>query len=263
MGSAPNENLLLLKLPRTGSTYLAHILRQHPRLTMHHEYLNKHTARRVSLMKGPLGIRGVRRLTNSVLRKAKWRDLGQLLASSSESQITGASVNPLKEQMAEPDLRQIVNTGTRIIVLTRKNLLKQHISHLNVSAEQEAGAKMPYKSYRHDGQTTQRKFFISPDAVSSIEKLDRNRERILTMVEKLDNPKLFITYEEHINVNEKEPVLRAFAEFLDIEYPDIWPTDDQPAEDAPRYHKLVSDDLRDVIENYDDIASNPVLAKFL
>ena len=83
------------------------------------------------------------------------------------------------------------------------------------------------------------------------------------MVANLHVPKLFITYEEHINVANKEPVLRAFADFLDIDYPEAWPTDEPQAENAPRYHKLVSDDLHDVIENYNEIAANPVMAQFL
>jgi hypothetical protein len=53
------------------------------------------------------------------------------------------------------------------------------------------------------------------------------------------------------------------AEFLEIEIPGDWEPEARPQRNVPRYHKLVSDDLRDVIENYDEIASNPVLAKFL
>ena len=257
------KNLLILKLPRTGSTYLAHILRQHPGLTVHQEYLNKHADRRKLLLSTPLGVRGVRDVVTSIICNRKWLDLGQLLTTSSSSHMIGATVNPLKEHMTEGDLHKVINNGTRVIVLTRKNLLKQHISQLNVKAEKEAGTERPYKSYRHDGTTTNRRFRISTEAITEIESLSEHRERLLQMVANLHVPKLFITYEEHINVSNKEPVLRAFADFLEIDYPDTWPTDEPQAENAPRYHKLVSDDLHDVIENYNDIATNPVMAQFL
>ena len=42
-----------------------------------------------------------------------------------------------------------------------------------------------------------------------------------------------------------------------------WEPDARPQRNLPRFHKLVSDDLRDVVENYDEIAANPALAKFL
>jgi hypothetical protein len=263
MRPVPYKNFLILKLPRTGSTYLAHLLRQHPQVAMHSEYLNRHAIRRARVMRGPLAVRGVRTMAQMVLRRAKWRDLGRLLRTSDADRIVVASVNPFKESMSEVELRRVVNEGTRIIVLTRENLLKQHISHLNVLAEKAAGTKRPYKSYNDHGHTTRRTFYISPDAVAEIERLDCQRESLLRMVAGLDVPMLFLTYEQHINVESKEPARQALADFLEVESPDVWTKEVPPDTQAPRFHKLVSDDLREVIENYKEIAGNKAIAKFL
>jgi hypothetical protein len=261
--TALHKNLLVLKLPRTGSTYLAHLLRQHPQISFHHDYLNVHASRQAQLLSGPLGMRGVRRITRMVLRRAKWRDLARLLATSSAKGITGASIDPYKERLAEPALRRIVNPETRIVVLTRENLLKQRISQLNVEAEKSAGTERLYERYNDEGKVTDRKFHLGPDAVAEIEALDRQRAGLLSMVEALDVPRLYLTYEAHINVEDKQPLLELLAEFVDVPLPDDWRVDARPQPDVPRYHKLVSDDLRAVIENYDEIAANAAMAKFL
>jgi hypothetical protein len=149
------------------------------------------------------------------------------------------------------------------MVLTRKNLLKQYISHLNVRAEAEARHDLPYKSYRQDGRVTDRKFVVGLQAVAKIEHYDRQRQKLLDMAGTLDVPKLYLTYEDHINVRDKAPLLKAVSEFLEMDLPEVWHVDQRPAAEAPRYHKLVSDDLRQVIENYDEIAEIPSIAKFL
>jgi hypothetical protein len=263
MTQDPQKNLLLLKLPRTGSTYLAHVLRQHPLITIEQEYFNSYTDRRKRIMRGPLGLRGVRRVSDMVLKQVKLRDLGRFLKTSSTEQIIGASINPFKDRMNSADLHRVVNRHTRIIVLTRSNLLKQHISHLNVQAETEAQHVIPYKSYRQDGRVTDRKFVISPQAIAEIEQLDSQRQKLLGMVDTLEVPSLCLTYEDHINIGDKEPLLKAVSAFLELDLPQVWHVDQRPAADAPRYHKLVSDDLARVIENYDEIAQIPSIAKFL
>lgn len=214
-------------------------------------------------MKTALGVRGFRRVTDAYLRRAKWRDLRLLLTTSTPGTIIGASINPFKERLKERELRRVLNSGTRVILLIRENLLKQHISHLNVLAEKKSGARFPYKSYSHDGRVTDRKFHIGPEAVAEIEKLRDQRDKLLEMVNAIDVPRLELTYERHINVANKKPLLQKLAEFIDVEIPDAWRTDVPPSKNAPRYHKLVSDDLREVIENYSEIEGNAAMAEFL
>jgi hypothetical protein len=259
----PLPNVLMVKLPRTGSTYLAYLLGSHPRISFHHEYLNRYAERRQRLMSGPLGIRGVRRIVGKAIARAKWRGLEKLLTSSSESAVVGASINPFKEGLSEATLRQVVNPATRLIVLSRDNLLKQHISHLNVLAEKEAGTIRPYKSYNEDGRVTDRTLHVGPEAVAAIDRLERQRRGLFDIVESVDVPKLFLTYEEHIHVADKEPTLALLSEFLGVAIAPAWREDIRPVANAPKYHKLVSDDLRQVIENYDEIAANATMQKYL
>ena len=82
--STPLPNVLMVKLPRTGSTYLAYLLGSHPRISFHHEYLNPYAKRRKRLVSGPLGIRGVRSLVGQAIARAKWRSLEKLLAKGKD-----------------------------------------------------------------------------------------------------------------------------------------------------------------------------------
>jgi hypothetical protein len=254
----------MIKLPRTGSTYLAHLLRSHPRISFHHEYLNPYATRKSELLRGPLGMRGARRIVHWAIAKAKWRSLSELLGSETKDRsIVGASINPFKEGLTESALGRVINPATRVIVLSRENLLKQHISHLNVLAEKAAGTTRPYKSYSEDGRPTDRRFHLGADSLAEIEKLENQRRALFALVEAVEAPKLFLTYEAHVNVADKEPTLELLARFLDVDIPPGWREEDRPAKGVPRYHKLVSDDLRRVIENYDEIAANAAIAKFL
>ena len=259
----PLPNVLMVKLPRTGSTYLAYLLGSHSRISFHHEYLNRYAERRQRLVSGPLGIRGVRRIVGQAIARAKWRGLEKLLTSSCESVVVGASINPFKEGLSEASLRQVVNPTTRLILLSRDNLLKQHISHLNVLAEKESGAIRPYKSYNEEGRVADRKIHVGPEAVAAIDRLERQRRQLFDIVESVDVPKLFLTYEEHINVTDKEPTLTLLSEFLELPVAPAWREDIRPVANAPKYHKLVSDDLRQVIENYDEVAAHAAMQQYL
>jgi hypothetical protein len=253
----------MVKLPRTGSTYLAYLLGSHSRISFHDEYLNRYAERRKRLVSGPLGIRGVRRIVGRAVDWAKWRGLEQLLTTSSESAVVGASINPFKEGLTEATLRQVVNPATRLIVLSRDNLLKQHVSHLNVLAEKEAGTIRPYKSYNEEGRVTDRRIHVGAEALAAIDWLERQRRGLFDIVASVDVPKLFLTYEEHINVTDKEPTLALLSEFLKVPIAPAWREDIRPVANAPKYHKLVSDDLRQVIENFDEIAAHAAMRKYL
>jgi hypothetical protein len=262
-GGAPHTNLLVLKLPRTGGAYLAHLLRRHERISFHHEYWMPHARREELLMRGRLGWPLVRSATKALSRRAKARDLRRFLATSTEASLVGASIDPIAEGLGAAELRGLLNSGTRVIVLTRENPLKQYVSILNVRAERDAGNPRPEKSYTDDGRMTERGFRLEREARGEIARLRRERRELIQLSEALDAPVLYLTYEHDINLPDPAPLLRSLASFLELDDPEAWIASVPQHRGAVRYHKLVSDDLRRVIENYDEVSTDPRLARYL
>ena len=56
---------------------------------------------------------------------------------------------------------------------------------------------------------------------------------------------------------------RLLSEFLELPVAPAWREDIRPVANAPKYHKLVSDDLRQVIENYDEVAAHAAMQQYL
>jgi hypothetical protein len=262
-GGASHTNLLVLKLPRTGGAYLAHLLRRHQRISFHHEYLMPHARREELLLRGRLGWPVLRTATKVLLHRAKAKDLRRFLATSTESSLVGASIDPIAEGLGAAELRGLLNPGTRVIVLTRENPLKQYISILNVRAERDAGNPRPDKSYTDDGRMTERGFHIGREARGEIARLKRQRRELIQLSEALDAPVLPLTYEADINLTNPEPLLRSLASYLDLGDPEAWMAALPLHSGAARYHKLVNDDLRRVIQNYDEVAADPRLMRYL
>lgn len=258
-----NPNLLLLKLPRTGSTYLSKLLQQHEQISFHIEYLNKYSRHQKNLLNGPAGVRGVRSVFARLLKSMKRRDLRRLLRGSSANIMVGASLNPLKERMSAADLSKVINEDTRIIVLTRSNVLKQYISHLNVEAERAAGARKPHHVYNDAKRSSGRKFHITEKAIDKIINLEYQRNCLFEMIDSLDVPKLFLNYEEHIFVGDKSRLVTQLTQFLDLEESHAWQPETGAKGRTSKYHKIVKDDLREVIQNYDSLPNHPVIGKYL
>ncbi len=259
----PHKNILVLTLPRSGSGYLSHLLRRHHLISFHHEYLMPQARREERLMEGGLGRPGLRFMTHLVLHRAKRRDLRRFLASAPESSLVGASTDPFAEGFSAAEVRSVINPATRVVLLTRENALKQYISILNVRAEREAGNPRPGKSYHPRAETTDRQFRIGREDVLEIARLEDQRRRLLEMAAAFDVPPLRLTYERDINNPEAMPLLQKLAEFLDIDLPDTWRSLASNEPGPTGYHKIVSDDLRRVIENYDEVAADPATARYL
>lgn len=258
-----NKNVLMLKLPRTGSTYLAHLLSSHEHITFHHEYLNRFKGRLQSSVGGIWRLPVLRGIRHTQIRNEKCQALAHFLAEEGSTACVGASLNPFKVGFDESHLQRLVNKNTSIIVLTRSNLLKQHISHLNVLAEKQAGTERPYKSYNSDKTFADRTFFIGKDALAEIGKLESFRRTFLDMVDSLPAKKLFLTYEDHINVTDKSGTFDELLDFLELPASPVWTAENADNIRDQHFHKLVRDDLESVIENYEEVAGIDAMRQYL
>lgn len=256
-------NVLMLKLPRTGSTFVAHLLDAHEQIEFRAELLNPLRKQETAVLNGWVGRLRLKRFVRRRYLEKKTRTLREFLAASGHSRIAGASLNPFKEGLKAEHLKAAINGRTRVISLTRDNLLKQYISHLNVRSERQAGAPRPYKSYNATGAPTRRTFVIGEEAVDEVRRLENLRGGLEEIVQQLDVPVLHLTYDHDVNALDKRPLIEKLAGFIGVDVPEAWRSilDGRPA--ATPYHKLVGDDLREVIENYEDAARNPVLARYI
>ena len=83
------------------------------------------------------------------------------------------------------------------------------------------------------------------------------------MVEKISAPKLYLTYEEDVKVPKKLPIFEKLAEFLGLPIAEIWSPEESDLKRDMHLHKLVSDDLRSTIRNYDEVSENVSLRQYL
>lgn len=257
------KNILMLKLPRTGSTYLAHLLSSHEQITFKHEFLNRFKGKQQLSVGGIWRLPVLRTLRHQRIRNQKCQALTSFLSAPGPTPCVGASLNPFKVSFHEAHLRRLVNDKTAIIVLTRTNLLKQHISHLNVLAEKQAGTERPYKSYNSDKSFADRTFFIGSEAIEEIEKLEGFRQTFMNMVESLPSRKLFLTYEDDINVPDKSATFSKLLDFLELPASPVWTAENADNNRDQHFHKLVRDDLRSVIENYEEVAQIDSMRQYL
>ena len=256
-------NILLLKLPRTGSTYLGTLLNSHNRIHFINEFLNPFSNKQRVLSHSLLSTLKLDRPLRARLPNRKCQALHSYLSSSSQHCVHGASLNPFKERLAADDLTQIVTDKSRVVVLVRNNLLKQCVSELSVLAEKKSGAVNPHQAYGGSSVSAKRRFVIGPQELERIRRREQLRERLLDLANSIDRPKLYLTYEDDINGSDKMPLINKLADFLQIDGNDGWKPDGLVKHESGLFRKLVSDDLEEVIENFDEVRNCPQLQPYL
>ena len=133
----------------------------------------------------------------------------------------------------------------------------------NVKMEKATGAARPFEPYGERAESPKRQFSIDADAISKIRVLEKQRGALLGMSKSIDAPILPLTYDDDINTPDKHKTLEKLRDFLEINDSPAWQPGDCVKSRDQDYHKLVNDDLRSVIENYDEIAGLPDFQKYL
>lgn len=256
-------NILLLKLPRTGSTYLGELLDSHSRIRFANEFLNPFSQKQRLLSRGLLNHIKLDRPFRAHIQKKKCAALQGYLSCSSQRCVHGASLNPFKERLNAHDLAKLITDESRVIVLVRNNLLKQHVSALNVLAEKRSGAINPHQPYGGSPGSTERRFVIGLRDLESIGHLEQRRGRLLDLANSIDRPKLVLTYEDDINIPDRNLLTDKLADFLQLDINDGWKWGGAIKHVSGPFRKLVSDDLEAVIENFDEVRTWPQLQPYL
>ena len=221
---------IILKLPRTGSSTIAKVLDSHPRIRCRPELLNP-------------------------VQKQGWREQKKFFEAAfldHESPIClGATLNPFKYGIGFRQLKQLVRSDFRVICLLRRDLLRQAISKLVV---EHNASKIGVRAWSQPRDYETR---IRPQPESLIETRQAFQEHSNALREfaaKLDPSFLQLYYEDHFG-NPPESYGKIF-DFLGLSLPD-------PFDFQQGTRKLVDSDLTNVLENYDDLQSHPVLGPWM
>lgn len=227
---------LILKLPRTGSTTIQMALDSHPEISCTGEFLNS-----------------VDRDDPAAMRQAFQNFFEQGLAASanSQSRAFGATMNPFKYYLNATTLRQLIPDDCQLFCLTRKDSIRQAISSLLVKHNVDKGVKNAWNQPA-DYQTSAT---VDPaklkDKVRYLSGLSKD---LIKMSRSLSKDCFQFTYEDHF----AEP-LQSFSKILGV----LGIDDIDSLDCFCGTRKLLQDDLRKVICNYDELLKDRTLKRLL
>jgi LPS sulfotransferase NodH len=229
---ADTRTFLVLKLPRTGSSMFGRVLNAHPAISCANEFLN------------PLKAESKRTKVRAL------EDFYRNAAASDGS--VGQTMNPFKYKLRPRDVRRALgDTPIKLVVLLRENLLKQSVS---AYLARERGYKSNRDWVRNTRALEGREFDVR-ELVGMVRDADHNSQRLVRFAERLRTPALNVTYEQ-LQTDPQESFATVFA-FLGA------PPAPAGFDYAAGFKKMLSDDLREVVANFDDLEREPSLARYL
>jgi LPS sulfotransferase NodH len=248
------RGFLVLKLPRTGSSMVGKVLDAHPSVECVNEYLNRYldARRRVKI-----------RALRSFYRSPPLRD------PQGSDRVVGQTMNPFKYGLGAADIASAVapfglrlagprlmarrrQSPIRLIVLLRENLLKQAVSMYL------ARRRGKFEGSRHmidDLSVVKRQVIDVPKLAGIVATLRNDSERLRQLATRLHAETMHVMFEQL----QDDPVGTFESVFEYLRVPPA-PTD---FDYTAGFKKILSDDLRDVAENYEELERDPMLAPYL
>lgn len=247
---------LIFKLPRSGSTMFGAVLNSHPALSCQNELLNRHQS-------AP---------THEKLAHIE-AFFGAGPATGGAHPIRGATMNPYKYALSGDDLARVPSlkrgrprrwpgflaksrrgpaAPVAILVLERANKLKQALS---VYLSQERGSWESSLGGIKDKTALARRRFDLPRLRGLVQDLEAQAEGLTAIASRLSAGPLQVTYEDLVT----QPAATYGRVFAHIGAPPV----DADFDFTAGFTKIASDDLRELVENYDQLAADPALARYL
>jgi LPS sulfotransferase NodH len=240
------EPYLVLKLARTGSTLLSDVLASHPSVQCEREYLN-------AFLDAPT--RGKVDALAAFYRQPP-----------SDVLAFGQTMNPFKYGLAARDIaaafqawphraaRRVLPPRpmpAKLIVLRRTNALKQAVSEV-LAREITWASNLDEID---DPALLANRTFAVDELEAKVEQIEAASQGLGELAAALRAPTLDLSYEEL--QRDAPAVAQSTFAFLEVPAP--------PAGFDPEagYTKVLSDDLREVVANYDDLTRSPTFAPYL
>jgi len=232
---------------------LGHVLHAHPEVVCYTEYLNrvrdKSTAEKVNFLHAFYADPPTRppepgRRTRPDHEPFKY-DLDALDVASAWA----PGWLPYRIRRATVPYRRL---PIRVLVLERRNKLKQAISHASV--HQRGSYASDLEDVEDETELVGQTFDVAA-LEHQVTAAENRARRLRTVARRLRAPRISVTLEDMQADPKRE--FDAIFEFLGV----------PPAPDGFDYTaghtKLLSDDLRDVVANYDEFERSPILAPYL
>jgi LPS sulfotransferase NodH len=248
------RGFLVLKLPRTGSSMFGKVLDAHPSVDCVNEYLNRYlyARRRVKV-----------RALRSFYRSPPLDD------PRGSARVVGQTMNPFKYKLGAAEIASAVAPSglrlagqrliarrsqppIRLIVLLRENLLKQAVSMYL------ALRRGKFESGRHkvdDLSVVKGQVIDVPKLASIVTTLRNDSERLRQLATRLHAETMHVTFEQL----QDDPIGTFESVFEYLSVPPA-PTD---FDYTAGFKKILSDDLREVAENYEELERDPMLVPYL
>jgi LPS sulfotransferase NodH len=213
---------LVLHLGRTGSTYLVEALDRHPEVQARYEAM-------------------ARLRENARSAKEQLAEARTLLTGRSDRGPRAIGFKTKLQDVLDPEaFASIVReTGTRVIHLQRRNVVKLTVSVFN---SERIHARTGEWNVYSEGDRIRDPLTIDPKRfMSMLSRVVQTRARVHEYVRSLERPTLTFYYEDLL-LDPRETLRMAFA-FLSV----------SPRDPVVRVLKSTSDDLRSVVANFDEL----------
>jgi LPS sulfotransferase NodH len=247
---------LVLKLPRTGSSMFGRVLNGHPGILCANEFLNPYEKQR----RGPK----VRALA-SFYRDPPGEDGASLEA-------VGQTMNPFKYRLRPGDVaaalapdssgalarltrrlgRQPPPPPLKVVVLLRENVLKQGVS---AYLSKRRGNHISNRDWVKNQKVLSTQEFDIGELRATVQRLAESAANLRAFAHGLGTPTMDVTYEDL----QGDPVgiFDSVFDYLEVSRPP------SGFDYAAGFRKMLSDDLRDVVANFDELQREPLLARYL
>ncbi len=229
---------LVIKLPRSGSSMFGEVLNSHNDIICHNEILNH--------LKDASLREKVDYLNNYFFKEDFFEYEKRFY------KIIGGTINPLKYGLKACDLREIVYPKVKIIVLLRRNMLKQAVS-LYLARELDNWASSLHM-LEDKSKVCKREFDLARlEELVICLKVQANQ--VTEFASSISDNFLKLFYENIV-----ETPKQAYSQVFD--YVGASEVDDS-FDFTDGFQKIISDDLRDVIINFDDMKNYKFLKPYI
>ncbi len=234
---------LVLKLQRTGSSMFAVVLNSHKEVSCKKEFLTP--VKKESLLE-----------KNDFLEHFFIKDFKE--DSNYDKRIIGGTINPLKYGLQTDDIRDLINKAKanninfKVILLLRKNLLKQGVSAY--VAKESLNYKSNYRRIQ-DKELVKKRDFDIAKLQEIVGELTKKSKYLQEFAEDITDEYLSISYEDLLE-NPQWTFTKVFDHIEASKVPDEF-------DFTGGYQKILSDNLEDIVNNFDELYKYPLLSKYL
>lgn len=249
---------LVFKLARTGSTMFGKVLNSHKEIVCNNEILNhlkeNNTKQKIEYL-------------NQYLLGKTFND-----ESIVGNQIIGGTINPFKYRLSSRSLQGIIYSHSRknivhswvtkninrkepsvqVILLLRKNLLKQAIS---IETAKKEGTYYSTQTRFQNKNLLKKQDFDLSKLEEEVSRLQRTSEKLIKFTKAVTSKYLPIFYED-IYQHPEETYKKVF-DYIEVS------NVQENFDFTGGYKKILSDNIEDIINNFDDIYKYPLLKTYL